>query len=155
MYPAAPPKVREDKFPDTIPYSLLLELVVTDPEVIAELWAKQEGRDRDEYALGRSGWGYWPCARRAVRSMPAPILCPAKMRGSLATCSRHCPKRGVTRLKIPPRKARKVVSASCPLRRIWGIGSGGLRGRHCVILLLAAQAAKAEPVHSLTVRKFV
>jgi hypothetical protein len=52
MYPSAPRKVREDKFPDTIPYSLLLELVVTDPEVITELWAKPEGRERDEYALG-------------------------------------------------------------------------------------------------------
>ena len=52
MYPAAPPRVREDKFPDTIPYSLLLELVVTDPEVITELWAKPEGRERDEYVLG-------------------------------------------------------------------------------------------------------
>jgi hypothetical protein len=52
MHSAAPPKVREDKFPDTIPYSFLLELIVTDPEVISELWAKREGRERDEYALG-------------------------------------------------------------------------------------------------------
>ena len=49
---AAPPKKRQDKIPDTIPYSLPLELVVTDPEIITELWAKREGRERDEYALG-------------------------------------------------------------------------------------------------------
>jgi hypothetical protein len=52
MRPAAPPKTRGDKVPDTIPYSLLVELVVTDPEIISELWAKREGRERDEYALG-------------------------------------------------------------------------------------------------------
>jgi hypothetical protein len=44
--------MREDTFPDTIPYSFLLELVVNDPEVISELWAKPEGRERDEYTLG-------------------------------------------------------------------------------------------------------
>lgn len=38
--------------PETLPYSLPLELTVTDPEVITELNAKQEGRERDEYALG-------------------------------------------------------------------------------------------------------
>ena len=42
----------EDLAPDTIPYSLPLELTVTDPEVITELNAKQEGRERDDYALG-------------------------------------------------------------------------------------------------------
>lgn len=52
MRPTAPPKLRAEKFPDTIPYSLPLELVVSDPEVITELWAKREGRERDEYALG-------------------------------------------------------------------------------------------------------
>ena len=41
----------EDQIPDAIPYSLPLELIVTDAEVIAELWAKPEGRERDEYAL--------------------------------------------------------------------------------------------------------
>jgi hypothetical protein len=44
--------MREDTFPDTVPYSFVLELVVNDPEVISELWAKPEGRERDEYALG-------------------------------------------------------------------------------------------------------
>ena len=38
--------------PETLPYSLSLELTVTDPEVITEFNAKQEGRERDEYALG-------------------------------------------------------------------------------------------------------
>jgi hypothetical protein len=52
MRPATPPKTRGDKVPDTIPYSLLVELVVTDPEIITELWSKREGRERDEYALG-------------------------------------------------------------------------------------------------------
>ncbi len=52
MHPAAPPKIHRDTFPDTIPYSFLLELIITDPEVISELWAKPEGRERDEYALG-------------------------------------------------------------------------------------------------------
>jgi hypothetical protein len=32
--------------------TLLLDLTVTDPEVLAELNAKPEGRERDEYALG-------------------------------------------------------------------------------------------------------
>jgi hypothetical protein len=65
MHSAAPPKVREDQFPDTIPYSFLLELVVADPEVITELWAKQEGRERDEYALGALRLGI--LARRQAR----------------------------------------------------------------------------------------
>jgi hypothetical protein len=37
---------------EALPYSLPLELTVTDPEVVAELNAKQEGPERDEYALG-------------------------------------------------------------------------------------------------------
>jgi len=37
---------------ESLPYSLPLELTVTDPEVVAELCARQEGRVRDEYALG-------------------------------------------------------------------------------------------------------
>jgi hypothetical protein len=44
--------VATENVPDTLPYSLPLELTVTDPEVIAELSAKQEGRERDKYALG-------------------------------------------------------------------------------------------------------
>lgn len=36
---------------ETLPFSLPLELNVTDPEVIRELWRKTEGRERDEYAL--------------------------------------------------------------------------------------------------------
>ena len=52
MPPATLPKVSEENAPDTIPFSLPLELTVTDPEVIAELFAKQEGRERDDYALG-------------------------------------------------------------------------------------------------------
>jgi len=46
------PSVPRDNVPETLPYSLPLELTVIDPEVISELWARQEGRDRDEYALG-------------------------------------------------------------------------------------------------------
>ena len=38
--------------PETLPFSLPLDLVVTDPEVVAELIAKEEGRERDDYALG-------------------------------------------------------------------------------------------------------
>ncbi len=38
--------------PETLPSPLPLELTVVDPEVIAELCAKQEGRERDDYALG-------------------------------------------------------------------------------------------------------
>jgi hypothetical protein len=38
--------------PETLPFSLPLELTVNDPEVLAELIAKQEGRERDDYALG-------------------------------------------------------------------------------------------------------
>ena len=34
-----------------IPYSLFLELNVTDAEVIAELCQRVEGRERDDYAL--------------------------------------------------------------------------------------------------------
>ena len=34
-----------------LPYSMLLELTVTDAEVIAELYQRPEGRDRDDYAL--------------------------------------------------------------------------------------------------------
>ena len=41
-----------DHEPDTLPYSLLLELTVTDPERVADLIARQNGRDRDDYALG-------------------------------------------------------------------------------------------------------
>lgn len=37
--------------PDTLPYSLPLELTVTDAEVIAALWQCPEGADRDEFAL--------------------------------------------------------------------------------------------------------
>lgn len=59
-------KPSEDQVPDTLPFSLPLELTVTAPEVVAELFAKQEGRERDEYALGalrlgvlalRQAWG--------------------------------------------------------------------------------------------------
>lgn len=35
---------------EALPYSLLLELTVTDPEVIAALWQCNEGAERDEYA---------------------------------------------------------------------------------------------------------
>lgn len=35
---------------DALPYSLLLELTVTDPEVIAALWQCNEGAERDEFA---------------------------------------------------------------------------------------------------------
>jgi hypothetical protein len=35
----------------SLPYSLLLELTITDAEVIAELCQRLEGRDRDDYAL--------------------------------------------------------------------------------------------------------
>ena len=35
---------------DSLPYSLLLELQVTDPEVIAALWQCNEGAERDEFA---------------------------------------------------------------------------------------------------------
>jgi len=42
---------RESKENGDIPYSLLLELNVTDAEVIAELCQRAEGRDRDDYAL--------------------------------------------------------------------------------------------------------
>ena len=52
MQSATSPKVAEDTVPETLPYSLPLELTVTDPEVVAELYAKQEGRERDDYALG-------------------------------------------------------------------------------------------------------
>jgi hypothetical protein len=38
--------------PETVPFSLPLELTTADPEVVAELHSKQEGRERDEYALG-------------------------------------------------------------------------------------------------------
>jgi hypothetical protein len=34
-----------------LPYSLPLEITVTDPEVIADLFLRSEGRDRDDYAL--------------------------------------------------------------------------------------------------------
>jgi len=52
MQSATLPKVSEENVPDTIPFSLPLELTVTDREVIAELFAKQEGHERDDYALG-------------------------------------------------------------------------------------------------------
>jgi hypothetical protein len=52
MPSATLPKISEENPPDTIPFSLPLELTVTDPEVITELFAKQEGWERDDYALG-------------------------------------------------------------------------------------------------------
>jgi hypothetical protein len=52
MHSVAPQNVSEDQVPETLPFSLPLELTVTDPEVAAELFAKEEGRERDEYALG-------------------------------------------------------------------------------------------------------
>lgn len=52
MQPIASAKPTENQAPETIPYSLSLELTITDPEVISEIHAKQEGRERDEYALG-------------------------------------------------------------------------------------------------------
>lgn len=36
---------------EAMPYSLPLELTVSDPDVIRELWQKAEGRERDEFAL--------------------------------------------------------------------------------------------------------
>jgi hypothetical protein len=75
MRPAAPPKTRQDKFPDTIPYSLPLELVVTDPEIIAELWAKREGRERDDYALGALRLGM--LALRQLRGQIDAVAAPA------------------------------------------------------------------------------
>jgi len=77
MHSAAPAKVRKDKFPDTIPYSFLLELVVTDPEVIAELWAKPEGRDRDEYALGALRLGIL-ALRQARGQMDGGAIAPSR-----------------------------------------------------------------------------
>jgi len=38
--------------PDSIPYSLPIEITLTDPEIIAEVWPKTEGRERDEYVVG-------------------------------------------------------------------------------------------------------
>jgi hypothetical protein len=35
MQSATSPKVSEDTVPDTIPYSVLLELTVTDPETVS------------------------------------------------------------------------------------------------------------------------
>jgi hypothetical protein len=62
----------EDQAPETIPYSLPLELTVVDPEVVAELCAKQEGRERDEYALGalRLGVLAFKQARGQIPSLP-------------------------------------------------------------------------------------
>ena len=54
--------------PDTLPFSLPLELTVADPEVIAELHAKQEGRERDEYALGALRLGVLALGRLGGRS---------------------------------------------------------------------------------------
>ena len=34
-----------------LPYSLLLELSISDPEIVSELCTRQEGRERDEYAI--------------------------------------------------------------------------------------------------------
>ena len=36
---------------DSLPISLPLELTVRDTEVIAELWSREEGRERDDFAL--------------------------------------------------------------------------------------------------------
>lgn len=36
---------------DVLPFGVLLELNITDPEVLAELNCRREGRERDEYAL--------------------------------------------------------------------------------------------------------
>ncbi len=52
MHSVATTETTADNAPETLPFSLPLELTVNDPEVISELWAKQEGRERDEYALG-------------------------------------------------------------------------------------------------------
>ena len=52
MQSVASPKVSKENVPDTLPFSLPLELTVTDPEVVSELWAKQDGRERDDYAFG-------------------------------------------------------------------------------------------------------
>jgi hypothetical protein len=42
----------EADVPDTLPFSIELDLIVNDPEVIQELCARPEGRERDDYALG-------------------------------------------------------------------------------------------------------
>ena len=52
MHSVATEETTENNAPETLPFSLPLELTVNDPEVIAELWAKHEGREREEYALG-------------------------------------------------------------------------------------------------------
>jgi hypothetical protein len=44
-------EVTTDVLVHSLPFSLEIELVVTDPEVLAELVARKEGRERDEYAL--------------------------------------------------------------------------------------------------------
>jgi hypothetical protein len=44
--------IATENAPDTLPFSLPIELTVNDPEVIAELFVEQEGRKPDEYALG-------------------------------------------------------------------------------------------------------
>ena len=116
MYPSAPRKVREDKFPDTIPYSLLLELVVTDPEVITELWAKPEGRERDEYALGALRLG---------------ILALRQARGQIDAAAPAVPHEDERPLQVPPAlpKARKRGSRCLRGKRGRRHRRGARRGR--------------------------
>ncbi len=51
MHSVATKETAADNAPETLPFSLPLELMVSDPEVISELCARQEGRERDDYAL--------------------------------------------------------------------------------------------------------
>ena len=85
MHSVATKETTEGNVPETLPFSLPLELTVTDPEVISELFAKQEGRERDEYAPGALRLGVLalrqaPGADRRehseARGRPPPRQCP-------------------------------------------------------------------------------
>jgi hypothetical protein len=52
MHSVAAKQAARDGVLDTIPYPVQLELTVTDPETVAQLRARRDGRERDEYALG-------------------------------------------------------------------------------------------------------
>ena len=55
---------------DALPISLPLELIVHDPEVIAELFSRAEGAEGDGFALDALRFVLWPSVSPAARLTP-------------------------------------------------------------------------------------
>ena len=93
------------------------ELTITDPEVISELHAKQEGAERDEYALGALRLGVLALKQARGRSTRMP--CDMKGNACSATYRWRCPSTGHTSIA---RWSGRSRTTSTP--RVVGSASG-------------------------------